>query len=415
MKSQRICILGLGYIGLPTAGMFAINGIPVLGVDINKDILSRVEKGGVHIAEPGLRTVIAAAVGSGRLTVSPEVQPSDVIIIAVPTPITHDKKADLSHLVSASRMIVPHLQKGNMVVVESTIPPGTTEEVVLPILQESGLKAAEDFDLVHSPERVIPGKVLLELTENDRVIGGITPAAAERAKLLYQSFVRGKIYTTDIKTAEMVKLIENSFRDINIAFANELSIICSRLGINVWEAIEMANRHPRVNILEPGPGVGGHCIAVDPWFIVEKFPQESRLIGTARRVNDHMPEFIIDRIKSLLPTGQKVAVWGLTYKPDVDDMRESPSLDIVRLLQKEGYKTGVYDPYIKQGTETEVHSLQDSVDQASMIAVLVAHSDLKFINPKVVAPMMKQKMIIDVKNHLNRKEWEECGFVFLSL
>jgi len=358
---DRICILGLGYIGLPTAGMFAVNGRRVLGVDINSNVVKKVKKGGVHIAEPGLRTVVSAAVESGNLEVSQEVSPSKVYIIAVPTPITKDKRADLSHLESASEMIVPHLKKGNLVIVESTVPPGATEKVVIPILEKSGLKAGEDFDVVHSPERVIPGKVLLELVENDRVIGGITHKAAQRAMEVYKTFVRGKIFLTDLMTAELVKLVENSFRDVNIAFANELFRICAELGVDVWEVRELANHHPRVNILEPGPGVGGHCIAIDPWFIVET-SKEANLIKTARQVNDSMPYFVSNHIRKVVLQGEKVSLWGITYKPNVDDVRESPSLKIIEEL-KEDYKIGVFDPYVKFSEVTEVHSLEDPLSK----------------------------------------------------
>lgn len=415
MKNHSICILGLGYIGLPTAAMFAVNDVPVLGVDVNHDVVAKVSKGGVHIAEPGLRTVVAAAVETGKLRVSNDVEPSEVFIIAVPTPITPEKGADLSYLKDAATMIKPHLKEGNMVIVESTIPPGATEEAVIPILEESGLIAGKDFDIVHSPERVIPGKVLVELVENDRVIGGITKKAAERARDLYRAFVRGNIYVTNLVSAELIKLVENSFRDVNIAFANELSRICSVLGTNVWEVREIANHHPRVNILEPGPGVGGHCIAIDPWFIVEKIPQEAKLIRAAREINDSMPHFVVDRVKSLVSPGGKIALWGVTFKADVDDTRESPSTEIINLLKKEDYTLGVYDPYIKQSEFTEMHSLEESIKNADLLVVLVGHSDLKFINPKTVAGLMKTKVILDTKKCLDQKDWQGNGFIFKSL
>ncbi|MDQ7822584.1 MAG: nucleotide sugar dehydrogenase [Candidatus Eremiobacteraeota bacterium] len=411
MALPRICILGLGYIGLPTAGMFAVNGMPVLGVDVNSAVVSQVAKGGVHIAEPGLRTVIQAAVGSGALRVSERPEPSDVFIIAVPTPLTAEKRADLSFVEEASSMIAPCLAKGNMVIVESTIPPRTTEKTVIPLIERPGLKAGVDFDVVHCPERVIPGKILLELVENDRVIGGITAEAARRAEALYRAFVRGKILLTDLVTAEMVKLVENSFRDVNVAFANELSRISAVLGINAREVISLANHHPRVRILDPGPGVGGHCIAVDPWFIAECVPNEARLIRAARAVNDGMPAFVVDRIIARVPEKAKVALWGLTYKADVDDLRESPSLEVARLLREGGFSAGLFDPYVRNAPEIEVATLEESVKDASLIVLLVGHRDFRFINPRVVAPLVREKRLLDVKQFLDRAEWEAAGFI----
>lgn len=414
MNKNRICILGLGYIGLPTAGMFAVNGVPVLGIDTNKEIVDEIRKGGVHIIEPGLRTVVSAAVSSGNLTVSTEVAPADVFVIAVPTPLTEEKRADLSYLFDAAEMVMPHLKKGDMVIVESTIPPGTIQEGLIPLIEQSGLKVNADFDIVHCPERVIPGKILFELVENDRIIGGSSPDAAARAEKLYRTFVRGSIFLTDLVTAEMVKLIENSYRDVNIAFANELSLTCRHLGVNPWEAIRLANRHPRVNILEPGPGVGGHCIAVDPWFIVEKAPQQSKLIQAARSINDSMPHVTVERISASVPAGAVVTLLGLTYKADVDDIRESPSLVIASLLKERGFTVKAVDPYVTEYDGLSAETIEEGLKDSALMVVLVAHSGFRSLKPKQIAALMAEKKVMDIKRIFDRAIWEAEGFAFLD-
>ncbi|MBC8506598.1 MAG: nucleotide sugar dehydrogenase, partial [Chloroflexi bacterium] len=330
MNFDKICVLGMGYIGLPTASTFATHGVRVVGVDVNRQVVETLQNGGVHIHEPGLRTLFQAAYKSGNLTISPQPEESDAFIIAVPTPFKEGKKADLEFVVSASEAIVPYLKQGNLVVLESTSPPRTTIDVVAPILEKSGLKAGEDFHLAYSPERVLPGQILRELIDNARVIGGIDKASSDAGRDLYATFVRGEIICTTATTAEMVKLMENTYRDVNIAIANEFSRLAARFGVDVWEAIELANRHPRVEILNPGPGVGGHCISVDPWFFVEAAPDLTPLIATARNVNDAQPQVVVDMLQSALTdlSGKRIAVLGLAYKPDVDDLRESPAVEI---------------------------------------------------------------------------------------
>ncbi|HUV16068.1 MAG TPA: nucleotide sugar dehydrogenase, partial [Pelolinea sp.] len=286
MSYQTLCVLGLGYIGLPTASTFATHGLKVVGVDTKPEIVAGLNNGEVHLFEPGLRTLVQAALRSGNLVVKYEPEAADAFIIAVPTPFKEDKKADLDFVISAAESIVPHLRKGNLVILESTSPPRTTVDIVAPILEKSGLKAGTDFQLAYSPERVLPGQILRELIENARVIGGVDAASAEAGRELYSIFVRGEIILTDATTAEMVKLMENTYRDINIAAANEFARLADRFQVDIWEAIEIANRHPRVKILSPGPGVGGHCISVDPWFLVEAAPETAQLIRTAREVND---------------------------------------------------------------------------------------------------------------------------------
>jgi len=345
MKFKKICVLGLGYIGLPTASTFAANGIQVVGVDVNSAVVKCLQNGEIHIHEPGLRTMFQSAVYSGSLVIEKQPQPADAFIIAVPTPFKDGKKADLSYVISAAEAIVPHLQKGNLVVLESTSPPLTTTDVVQPILERSGLKGGEDFYLAYSPERVLPGQILRELIENSRIIGGVNRLSAEAGCDLYSIFVKGQIFLTDCTTAEMVKLMENTYRDVNIAIANEFSHLADRFGVDVWEAIALANQHPRVNILSPGPGVGGHCISVDPWFLVEAAPDLTPLIHTARNVNDQQPEFVLSLVKRALGSsleGKHIAVLGLAYKPDVDDLRESPAIETCYLLSKAGAKVTAY-------------------------------------------------------------------------
>ncbi len=295
---KTVCVLGLGYIGLPTASMFATHGLRVIGVDIDSHIVQVLNGGGIHIEEVGLRALVHEAIASGNLLVKCAPEPADVFIVAVPTPIYPDKTADMRAVIAATESLVPYLRPGNLVVLESTSPPCTTVDLVKPILERSGLRAGRDFMLAYSPERVLPGQILKEMVENARVIGGIDRASAEAGRDLYAAFVKGEIILTDTTTAEMVKLMENTFRDVNIALANEFALIAEKRGVNVWEAIDIANRHPRVKILRPGPGVGGHCIAVDPWFLVEAAPEQARLIRQARLVNDGMPEHVAEMVQA---------------------------------------------------------------------------------------------------------------------
>ena len=331
---KTLCVLGLGYIGLPTASTFATYGIKVTGVDTNTDIVNGLKNGEVHLFEPGLRTLVQAALRSGNLVVSDKTEPADAFIIAVPTPFKENKKADLDYVVAAAESIVPHLKEGNLVILESTSPPRTTVDMVAPILEKSGLNAGDDFHLAYSPERVLPGQILRELIENARVIGGINSASAQAGKELYGTFVTGEIILTDATTAEMVKLMENTYRDINIAAANEFARLADKFQVDVWEAIALANRHPRVEILKPGPGVGGHCISVDPWFLVEAAPETAHLIFNARQVNDSQPRYLVDFItrKTGDLTGKKITALGLAYKANVDDLRESPAITAVEIL-----------------------------------------------------------------------------------
>jgi len=420
MNFKHICIIGLGYIGLPTASTFAKYGIRVTGVDNNSEVLEALKHGKVHIYEPGLSEVVGAAIESGNLCVAAAPVEADAFIIAVPTPFYGEKKADLSFVRSAAESIVPVLREGNLVVLESTSPPLTTEEIVRPILEKSGLKAGIDFKLAYSPERVLPGQILRELIENARVIGGVDRSSAEAGRDLYGIFVKGDILLTDATTSEMVKLMENTYRDVNIAIANEFSRLADRFGVDVWEAIRIANRHPRVKILNPGPGVGGHCISVDPWFFVEAAPDLTPLIFNARKVNDSQPEFVMKIIERALGalTGKHIAVLGLAYKPDVDDLRESPAIDVAKLLVKDGAVVSAYEPFkpdfIVAGVKM-VHSLEEAVSQADLVVLLVGHSQFKSLDPKRMATITSTRLVLDTVNGWDNQAWQEAGFKVIKL
>jgi len=415
VKFQTICVLGLGYIGLPTASTFATHGLKVVGVDVNPQIVNGLQNGHLHLYEPGLRTLVQAALRSGNLIVAQQPQPADAFIIAVPTPFYEDKRADMRAVQSASEAIVPHLRKGNLVILESTSPPLTTVNLVAPILEKSGLKAGEDFYLAYSPERVLPGQILRELIENARIIGGVNPESAQAGRDLYSIFVRGEIILTDATTAEMVKLMENTYRDVNIAIANEFSRLADRFGVDVWDAIRLANRHPRVNILSPGPGVGGHCISVDPWFLVEAAPDLTPLIRTARKVNDDQPLFVVQLVRQILGdlSGRRIAALGLAYKPNVDDLRESPAVEVVHLLQSAGAQVRAFEPYKTNYAFNGVastNSLQTAIEEAELLILLVAHDQFKNLNPQEVARMTAAKMVLDTVNGWKAQEWQQAGF-----
>jgi UDP-N-acetyl-D-mannosaminuronic acid dehydrogenase len=389
----------------------------VHGVDISQPVVDIINKGGIHIEEPGLKTLVQAAVNSGNLKAYTQPQPADVYIIAVPTPITEDKKADLAYVESAARSILPLLKKGDLVILESTSPPGTTVDFLCPILAQSGLELGTELHVAHCPERVLPGKIIKELIQNIRIIGGITENSARLARDIYASFVEGDIHLTDATTAEMVKIMENTYRDVNIALANELARISPQLNINAWDVIRFANLHPRVNIHTPGPGVGGHCISVDPWFVVEKFPDTAQLISKARHINDFMPEYtyqlLLDTVKDI--PNPKVTLLGLTYKPDVDDIREAPALKILELIaHNPNLRLAVYDPHVKH-CDYELSGLEAAFRDSDCILLTVDHAEFKFINPKQVASIMRTRNIIDTKHALSRKDWTDAGFQYRLL
>jgi UDP-N-acetyl-D-mannosaminuronic acid dehydrogenase len=384
---KTVSVIGLGYIGLPTAAMLASRKLRVFGVDVNQRAVDTINQGKIHIIEPDLDLLVHAAVTGGYLSAQTTPTAADAFMIAVPTPFFDDLSPDLSYVEAAAKSIAPVLAKGNLVILESTSPVGTTEllckwiKEVRPDLTLPTDSNSPDIHVAYCPERVLPGKVVQELISNDRIVGGLTPACAEMAKQLYRSFVAGELLETDARTAEMSKLTENAFRDVNIAFANELSLICDKLNMDVWELIRMANRHPRVNILTPGAGVGGHCIAVDPWFIVHSAPDQARLIRTAREVNDFKPEWVLQKVMTTVANHSlnkpSVACFGLAFKPDIDDLRESPALHIVNKLADiyEG-KVLAVEPNVestnKLNSKAQLVSVEEGLS-ADIIVILVKH------------------------------------------
>jgi UDP-N-acetyl-D-mannosaminuronic acid dehydrogenase len=381
-ENLKVCVMGLGYIGLPTSAMLASRGVNVLGVDIKPEVVQTVNKGQIHIVEPDLDMLVRAATQMKKLQASGQPRESDVFIIAVPTPLHPSSEGIprpcVDYVLEAARALAPFVRAGNLVIIESTSPVGTTEEVA-GVLAQAGVDVAA-IHLAYCPERVLPGKVLTELIENDRVVGGYTPEAAAHAREFYSIFVRGKIYETHCRVAEMVKLTENSYRDVNIAFANELSLICDKLGIDVGELIRLASCHPRVKILSPGCGVGGHCIAVDPWFIVHSDPENARLIRTAREVNDYKTLWVIERIKAAYRKLGKVrpvvAICGLAFKPNIDDLRASPALGVARALAHESDAEFLYvEPNIASHPEFTLTPWKEALGQADLLVRLVAHAE----------------------------------------
>jgi len=407
---SKVSVIGLGYIGLPTAAVLAARGVQVVGVDVSRDVVNIVNQGKVHIVEPELDIIVRAAVSTNMLRATMHTEAAEAFLIAVPTPFKDGFEPDLSYIRKATDAIAPVLEKGNLVVLESTSPVGTTEKVMrwlaemrpdLSFPHQAGEEA--DINIAYCPERVLPGHVLKEIVENDRVIGGITTRCAERAKALYKIFLKGECILTDSRTAELCKLTENAFRDVNIAFANELSLVCDRLGCDVWELIQLANRHPRVNILNPGPGVGGHCIAVDPWFIVSSAPQETRLIKTARQVNDAKPGHVVEKVLSAVAgnVSPKVACLGLAFKANIDDLRQSPAMEVVSRLAKmiEG-KILVVEPHVKSlpGELAEYANIEHvntdtALKQADVVVLLVDHDEFKGVDPGSI----EGKTVIDTK------------------
>lgn len=394
--TKKICVVGLGYIGLPTASLLGTKGYQVHGVDVSAKVVETINKGGIHIVEPDLDILVKSAVQAGNLVASQQPTEADIFIIAVPTPFTDGKKPDLTYVEKATQSICAYVRPGNLVILESTSPVGTTDEVVARILAEHGHNIGADVFVAHCPERVLPGRILIELVENDRVVGGINEASTQVAVAFYEEFVRGEVLPTTAKTAEMVKLTENSSRDVQIAFANEISMICEAEGINTWEVIALANRHPRVNILQPGPGVGGHCIAVDPWFIVHRSPEYARLIRTAREVNDYKPEWVLERVRKKAAKFKNpvIGCLGLAFKADVDDLRESPAMDIVRHLQQENIgQLLICEPNLKSHPEFNLMRAEEVIKEADIVLLLVDHKPFR----KITASDLKEKIVIDTR------------------
>jgi UDP-N-acetyl-D-mannosaminuronic acid dehydrogenase len=413
---MKICVQGLGYIGLPTAAMLALGGHEVVGYDVDARVLESLRDGAAHVKEEPVRALVVGALNGGDLTLSDEL-PADAqaYIMCVPTP-TVDHKPDLSFVQAAARAVAPLLQPGDMVVLESTVPPGTMDRVVVPALRAAGVDP-DTIAIAHCPERVIPGAIVKELRENARVVGGRKPGDAERAGDLYRSFCKGRIFTTDNVTAELVKVIENTYRDVNIAFANELALLSEELGVDAHEAIALANHHPRVNILSPGPGVGGHCIPVDPHFLSNANPFVTELIQTSRRINERMPHVVVRRIAEHVPPhpGARIAILGAAYKANVDDTRESPTERVQELLHERGYETAVFDPVAERYEHPLAPTLADAVAGCDAIVLMVGHDAFADIDPHAVAQVCRGKFLIDTRAFFPGEAWAEAGFHVYAL
>lgn len=410
---KKICVIGLGYIGLPTSAMFAQSGCEVLGVDISESVVNTLNQGHIHIEEPGLAEVVKAQVANGNFRASLTPEKADAFIISVPTPNLDDefRSCDLTYVIQGVEKVLPYLEKGNTIIVESTIAPKSMDDVVKPILEKEGYVIGEDIYLAHCPERVLPGQILYELRHNNRIVGGITPACTEHAAEIYGIFVEGEIIKTEAKTAELSKCMENTFRDVNIALANELAKICYELDINCLDVIQMANKHPRVNIHQPGPGVGGHCLAIDPYFICAKAPETAKIIRLSRDTNKSMPAFVVDKVNMLLKDVKdpKVAAFGVTYKGNVDDVRESPSFEIVEMLKGEGIHVQVYDPHV---ANPDYVDLDTAVTDADLVVVLTDHNEYKNMDHKHIASLMKTPVLFDTRNII--KEQTDSGLAIVN-
>ena len=411
--NMKICVIGLGYIGLPTSAMFASHNCEVIGVDLSKHVVEVLNQGEIHIEEPGLADVIKKNVENGRFRAALKPEKADAFIIAVPTPNLADEflSCDLTYVISAVESILPYVEKGNTIIVESTISPKSMDDYIAPIFEKEGYAIGKDIFLAHCPERVLPGQILHELKYNNRIVGGITPQCTEHAATIYGVFVKGEIIRTEAKTAELSKCMENTFRDVNIALANELAKICDRLDINCLDVIAMANKHPRVNIHQPGPGVGGHCLAIDPYFIYAKAPEEAKIIKLARDTNCSMPHYVIEKTEMLLKgiENPKIAAFGVTYKGNVDDVRESPSLEIVEMLLEKGLNVQVFDPHVNN---PEYVSLEEAVTGADIVLILTDHNEYKDMDHKDIANRMRRPILFDTRNIV--KQQEESGLTIIN-
>lgn len=400
-----ICVIGCGYIGLPTMAMFSKHGCKVLGVDVNPKIVDKINHGGIHIEEPGLAEIVKESVKKGLLSASLEPEEANVFIVAVPTPNLPDEylSCDLSYVKSAISKIIPYLRKGNMVIVESTIAPRSTDDHIKPMIEGAGFVIGEDIYLAHCPERVLPGKILYELTHNNRIIGGITPICAEKIAQVYSLFVQGEIIQTSARTAEMSKCMENTFRDVNIALANELAKICDYLSIDVLEVIQLANKHPRVNLHQPGPGVGGHCLAIDPYFISAEAPEIAKIIRLSRDTNKSMPSFVVGKIEKIVAkiSNPQIAVMGTAYKGNIDDRRESPALEVIAQLKEKGYRIAINDDHVKDDNYV---SIKAAAEGADVMVVLTDHDEYKKDRLHSFARQMKTPLILDTRNIVDAAE-----------
>ena len=398
---MNICVIGQGYIGLPTAALFAKNGCNVVGVDIKKEVIEDLNKGIVHIEEPGISEAINDAIDNNRYVAQLEPAEADVFIITVPTPYKMENlSCDLTFVIEACNSILKYVKKRNVIIVESTIAPGSIEETVQPLFEKEGYTIGEDLFLAHCPERVLPGRIIYELVHNDRIIGGVTKKCTEKAAEAYGIFVKGELMKTEAKTAELSKCMENTFRDINIALANELAKICAEIDVNALDVIKLANKHPRVNILNPGPGVGGHCLAIDPYFIYAKAPETAKIIKLARDTNKSMPNFVSKYVEKIIDNNCgkndiKIAILGISYKGNTGDTRESPAFEIIANLKEKGYGIQIFDPHVEN---EEYHDFNNAIENASLCLVLADHDEFKDMDMNLLIRKMKNPIIFDTKN-----------------
>lgn len=413
---MNVCVVGLGYIGLPTAALLAAANHEVYGFDVDPARRREIAEGGAGVSEAPVRDLVNAALSSGRLHVCERIVRADAYVICVPTP-ANERQPDLSYVADAAALVAATAEPGSMVVLESTVPPGTTERIICGALAAAG-KNPDLFHVAHAPERVVPGAIVQELRSNARVIGGRTPADARAVSMLYETFCRGEMSLSTCKVAEFVKVVENTYRDVNIAFANELSVLAEELGVDVWETIALANRHPRVDILSPGPGVGGHCIPVDPRFLSNANPLVTELIQSARRVNDRMPYQVVRRVMEMLPSDRpawKIALLGAAYKANVDDARESPCERIDALLRERGCETAIYDPLVRHFSRPLAASLEEALTGADALVLVTNHREFADLDPAAAASLMRSLNVIDTRNSLAAGKWRRCGFACYTL
>ena len=396
---MKICIVGQGYIGLPTAALFTRSECEVVGVDVNEEIIDNLNKGKIHIEEPGIAEIIKNAIDNNRYHASLTPEKADAFIITVPTPyIAENYSCDLSYVIEACNEILPFIEKGNTVIVESTIAPMSTDDVIKPIFEKAGYTIGKDLYLAHCPERVLPGKIIEELIHNDRIIGGITPECSKKASEVYGQFVEGELMLTEAKTAELSKCMENTYRDVNIALANELAKICAEIGVNALDVIKMANKHPRVNLHSPGPGVGGHCLAIDPYFIYAKAPETAKIIKLARDTNNSMPQFVYENVCKIIPEG-KISIFGVSYKGNTGDDRESPAYEIIALLENKGYEIAIYEPHIERENFVDFN---EAIEGSNLILILADHNEFKEMDYESIKDKMETSIIFDTKNILEK-------------
>ncbi len=405
---MKICVIGLGYIGLPTACLLAVNGHQVIGVSRNSKIVDEINKGQTRIKENGIEKLLTSALQKG-LTATTNATGADCFLLCISVDLDEkNKRCDYTNLIQAAESVASHLKPKNVVILESTVTPGTTKNILVPLLEKNGLKANKDFFVVYCPERAIPGNLIQELVNNNRIIGASSGQGKTLAKGIYSSFVKGQIVFTDETTAETVKLMENTYRDVNIALSNELANLCEKIGVDVWEAIKLANMHPRVDLHRPGPGVGGYCIQKDPWFLHQIDSAQAKLIETARSINDGRPSYVVEKLKGFVRPNSTISVFGVAFKGNVDDVRESPATEIIELLLLNGYKAKAYDPYVTD-YKFELFSLEEATKDSDCILVVADHSEFKGLDPKGIVNM-KSRKIFDTRNIIDEEVWLESGF-----